>query len=300
MKEYTIKNEQLSLTVLEYGARIHKLQYNDHFGSQNLVHSLHETSKYRDDTTSLNAVIGRFAGRICSSQIILDQKKYTLPTNDGVHLHGGIGFANRLWKVDALSHKETPKIQLSYTSTHLEDGYPGTLKVVVTYILKKNSLIVDFKATTDQTTLVNLTQHTYFKLDDQMKFNHLQFKIPASAILETENNLCPTGDLIPLNEKAQHPLNFNKEHALGTNEFDTPYVIDSSKAIEVYSPKSKLRLVTTTNQPIAVLYTPSSRVGFCVETQNYPNSPNCKNFPSAELKPGEMYNSHTQYKFLRD
>lgn len=297
MKEYTIENEQLSLTVIEYGARIHKLVFKDSLGEQNLVHSLGDKENYLNDNTALNAVVGRFAGRICSDVITIDNKCYPLQTNNGVHLHGGKGFSKRFWTVESISTDISPSITLSYLSKHLEDGYPGNLKVCVTYSLKDTTLNIDYSAITDQTTIVNLTHHAYFKLDDTMEFNHLKFKIPASKCLEMDNKLCPNGNLIDLKGTS---LDFNTEKELEKQRLDTVYVIDNSKDVEVYSPHTTIKLKVCTNQKTAVVYTPDNKVGFCIETQNYANSPNCKNFPSSELKVDETYKSITSYQFLRE
>lgn len=297
MKTYSIENEYLSLSVVEFGARIHQLTYKDSYGSQELVHSLHKPEMYRDDTTCLNAVVGRFAGRICSESISIDGIDYPIKTNKGVHLHGGEGFSTKDWKLESISSGANPSIRLSYLSEHLDNGYPGTLNVSVTYTLNKSTLEVEMNAETDQTTLVNLTHHAYFRLDDLKELNQLAFKIPSPSILECKDNLCPTGALIDLKE---HPFNFNQQKPLGSLRLDTPYVIDHSRPIEVYSPLTKMKLKVRSNQNCAVIYTPNSGIGFCIETQNYPNSPNCENFPAAELKKGELYKNLTQFEFSRE
>lgn len=297
MKEYNLENEYLSLTVIDFGARIHKLTYKDSVGTQEVVHSLEHQQDHLNDDTSLNAVVGRFAGRICSNSITLDETEYPIQTINGVHLHGGVGFSKRVWKIQSMTSGTTPSITLSYLSKHLEDGYPGNLNVSVTYTLVEKSLEVKLEAQSDTTTLVNLTHHAYFKLDNSNKFDHLEFTIPATYFIETNENLCPTGNLISVEG---HPFDFNKPKRLESTQLDTSFVIDQSKSIEVYSPKTKMRIKATTNQPTAVIYTPESCVGFCIEAQNFTDSPNQEGFVSAILKKGEVYSNLTRYEFSRE
>lgn len=297
MKEYNLENEYLSLTVLDFGARIHKLTYKDSKGTQEVVHSLEHPEDHLNDNTCLNAVVGRFAGRICSNSVTIEGKEYPIQTTDGVHLHGGVGFSKRVWKLQTIKNGTTPSITLSYLSKQLEDGYPGNLNVKVTYTLAEKVLEIKFEAQTDATTLVNLTHHAYFKLDNSNQFDHLEFKIPSEHFLETKENLCPTGNLISVKG---HPFDFNKPKRLGSTQLDTSFVIDNSKRIEVYSPKTKMRIKATTNQPTAVIYTPESGVGFCIEAQNFTDSPNHEDFASAILKKGEVYSNLTRYEFSRE
>ncbi len=297
MKEYNLENEYLSLTVIDFGARIHKLSYKDSVGTQEVVHSLEHHQDHLDDDTSLNAVVGRFAGRICSNSITLKNIEYPIQTTKGVHLHGGIGFSKRVWKLRSITSGTTPSISLSYLSKHLEDGYPGNLNVSVTYTLVEKSLEVKLEAQSDTTTLVNLTHHAYFKLDNSNKLEHLEFTIPAPYFIETNKNLCPTGNLISVEG---HPFDFNKPKRLESILLDTSFVIDQSKSIEVYSSKTKMRIKATTNQPTAVIYTPENCVGFCIETQNFTDSPNHEGFTSAILKKGEQYSNLTRYEFSRE
>lgn len=297
MECFSIENDRLSLAVINYGARIHQLTYKDNYGNQDVVISLDNIEHYINDTKSLNAVIGRFAGRICSNCITVDGVDYPLSIKEGIHLHGGTGFSNRNWNLEELNTENEPFIKLSYFSKHLEDGYPGNLKVTVTYRLINNKIQIELAATTDQNTLVNLTHHAYFKLDNSNKLNHLQFKIPADHLLELNSNLCPTGRLIELKD---HQFNFNNEKNLEDLRLDSPFVIDNSKTTEVYSPITKMRIRATTDQNIAVVYTPDTNGSFCIETQNYPNSPNLSHFPTAELKAGEDYKNLCSFEFTRE
>lgn len=297
MKEYILKNEWLKLCVLNYGARIHRLQYADNLGVVTLVRGLDQLEDYLQDPFYLGACVGRFSGRICSSTLSIDNKTYTIPTENGVHLHGGDGFENKNWHLESIHTGAKPSICLSYESASGMGGYPGNLKVFVTYTLNKKALEVEFKAETDAPTLVNLTQHAYFLLDDSSSFEHYELNIPASKYIETDANLCPTGRLVATRE---NPLDFTLQKPIAKISLDTPFVLDTKELpITMYSPKSDMELELRTNQNVVVIYTPEHKAGICLETQNYPDSPNHSNFEDSLLLPGEIYNNRSAYLFKR-
>ncbi len=297
MKEFILKNEWLKLCVLNYGARIHRLQYTDNQGVVTLVGGLEKLADYLQDPFYLGACVGRFSGRICSSTISINENTYTLPSENGVHLHGGDGFENKNWNLEAIHTGLKPSICLSYDSASGMGGYPGNLKVFVTYTLNEKSLEVEFKAETDAPTLVNLTQHAYFLLDDSESFEHYKLKVPATKYVETAENLCPTGRLVTTRKT---PLDFTLQKPIGKIVLDTPFVLETKEQpISMYSPKSDMEMELHTNQNIVVIYTPEHKAGICLEAQNYPDSPNHTHFDSSLLSPGEIYNNRSVYIFKR-
>ena len=296
LEQVSIKNDFLSLKVLNYGARIQELLFRDKTGAwQNTVVGFKDPEAYLKDAISLGACVGRYAGRISGGGFKLDNEFYPLYNEEGVHLHGGKeGFAYKYWEVRAVYEGEDPYIKLAYTSQHLEEGYPGKLEVLVTYQLIKGSLKITHEATTDKNTVVNLTNHSYFKLDEKSSVDHYQLQLACEQFLETYSNLLPTGKLLDV---AQTAFDFRESKPIGETRFDTPLVLHAAFAGSVYSPVSGIRLRVTTNQPAVVIYTPPGFAGICFETQNYPDAPNISAFPSSILKAGETYLNQSVFTF---
>jgi len=298
LKQVTISNPFITLIVLDYGAVIQKLLVKDNEGRYtNVVVGYDFPSKYYKDTSSLGACVGRYAGRISNGGFTLDGKNYSLPTENGIHLHGGKeGFGKKTWKIEEVNHDDEPFIRLSYLSKHLEEGYPGNLKVLVTYQIKNNELYITHEATTDFSTVVNLTNHSYFKLDDELDIGHYALKLNCPKIIETRENLLPTGRTIPVEGTM---FDFKSEKQLGNTRFDTPFATDndSSFAAMVSSKKSGISMEVNTNQRGMVVYTPPGFPSICFETQNFPDAPNQPHFPNSILRPSETYRNASIYKF---
>lgn len=298
MKQVTINTPFITLIVLDYGAIIQKILVKDKNGrSTNVVMGYDYPSLYPTDKAFLGACIGRFAGRISNARFELDREIYPLFGQHGMHLHGGKeGFSRKYWNIEEVYRGEEPFVKLSYFSTHLEEGYPGNLKVLVTYKLIKNSLQITHEASTDRTTIVNLTNHSYFRLDNAETVNHYQLQLNCKKMLETQENLLPTGNIIPIKGTEYNFLTAKKIAGL---PLDTPFVIDNNteKIAKVFSKKSGISLEVGTNQPAVVVYTPPHFPGICFETQNYPDAPNQKNFPSTVLRPGEAYKNESEFTF---
>jgi aldose 1-epimerase len=256
---------------------------------------------YLKDPFSMGACVGRYAGRLSGGGLHIEGKKYPLSNRDGITLHGGErGFGRRYWKI--VSHDpcgQAPEVRLEYKSPHLEEGFPGNLKVLVTYRLVANSLIIRHEATTDRPTVVNLTNHSYFKIDGQPLISHYLLKLSAETRLETDARLLPTGRLLKVRDTG---FDFQKEHPLGDTLLDTPFVLDESAecAARVYSPISGVSLRVYTNQPAVVVYTPEAFPSICLETQNYPDAPRYDHFPSSLLQPGEAYVNESQFVFEKN
>ena len=296
MEQVSIKNDFLSLKVLNYGARIQELLFRDRSGAwQNLVVGPKDPEAYLQDPISLGACVGRYAGRISTGGFKLDGEFYPLYNEAGIHLHGGKeGFAYKYWEIREVDEGEHPYIKLAYTSPHMEEGYPGKLEVMVTYQLMKTHLNIIHEATSDRNTVINLTNHSYFKLDEEPTVDHYQLQLGCKQYLDTHPNLLPTGKLLDVTHSS---FDFQKTKAIGETRFDTPLVLKSSIAGQVYSPKSGIRMLVTTNQPAVVVYTPPDFAGICFETQNYPDAPNIPTFPSCILKAGETYLNQSVFSF---
>ncbi len=298
MKQVTISNEFITLMVLDYGATIQKLLVKGKDGNYtNTVVGYNHPSRYRLDENCLGACVGRYAGRISNGSFELDREKFLLYQEEGVHLHGGKeGFHQKYWNIEEVSYSDHPMIKLSYRSKHLEEGYPGNLTVNVTYKLVGNALQIIHEAVTDRSTVVNLTNHSYFKLDDSPYIDECELQLNCPYYLETEENLLPTGNIVPVRKTS---YDFLLPREIGVQRLDTPYVKDigNEKVAELHSNKSGISMKVYTNQPSVVVYTPLDFPGICFETQNYPDAPNQPDFPNSVLKPGETYNNITIFKF---
>ncbi|NNE78596.1 MAG: galactose mutarotase [Pricia sp.] len=297
MKQVTIQNENIILVVLNYGAVIQKLLLKGEDGKfTNVVVGLEYPSTYLEDKISLGACVGRYAGRI-SKGFVLDRVHYPLYTENGVHLHGGKkGFAKKDWTIEEIGNEQEPFVKLSYFSKHLEEGYPGNLRVTVTYKLIGNALRIIHEATTDRTTVVNLTNHSYFRLDDADSVSDYRLQLNCQQYAETHDNLVPTGNLLSVKDTKYDFLN---EKRIGQVHFDTPFITDIKKRITatVSSQKTGISMEVTTNQPAVVVYTPATFPAICFETQNLPDAPNHANFPSSILRPGEKYKNASEFRF---
>ncbi|HXZ31620.1 MAG TPA: aldose epimerase family protein [Terriglobales bacterium] len=272
------------------------------------------------------AIIGRYANRIAHGSFTLDGQEYSLPLNNGENsLHGGPhGFNNVVWKVRPIANG----VELSYLSKDGEAGYPGNLTVVVRYTLVKGDLRIEYSATTDKDTVVNLTNHSYFNLagqGDGTILNHL-LTLHASRFTPVDAGLIPTGELKPVERT---PFDFRKPTAVGAqidandqqlrlgHGYDHNWVLDGgsgklAEAAEVYESDSGRVLRVFTDQPGIQFYTGNfldssikgkgarpyeKHAALCLETQHFPDSPNHPTFPSTELKPGQRYHTVTIYSF---
>jgi aldose 1-epimerase len=268
------------------------------------------------------AIIGRYANRIAHASFTLDGNKYSLPRNNGDNtLHSGPhGFNNVVWKAKPVENG----VELTYLSKDGEAGFPGNLTAVVRYTLVKGDLRIDYSATTDKDTVVNLTNHAYFNLAGQGNILKNELTLHASRFTPVDAGLIPTGELKPV---AGTPFDFRKATAVGSrinandeqlhlgHGYDHNWVLDSgggklAEAAEVYDATSGRVLKVLTDQPGIQFYTGNFldgsvkgkggkpyelRSALCLETQHFPDSPNHPAFPTTELKPGERYHTATVY-----
>ncbi|MCM4168793.1 Aldose 1-epimerase [Arenibacter antarcticus] len=298
MNQVTIKNNFITLTVLDYGAIIQKLILKNKDGNDiNVVVGFEEPERYLTDNKSLGACIGRYAGRISNSSFTIDGTDYPLFAHNGVHLHGGKeGFGKKIWKIDKVHDGENPFVTLTYNSMDMEEGYPGNLAVTLTYKLMDSSLHIIHQATTDKATPVNLTNHSYFNLDGEVKLDHYDLRMPCSEFLELDPQLMPTGEVVSV--KGTN-YDFLERKKIDQTRFDTPFVLDSSLRFntKLSSNKSGISMEVITDQPAMVVYTPPEFAAICFETQNFPDAPNQPSFPNSILNPGETYHNGTEYRF---
>ena len=284
--------------VLDYGATIQKLLVKGKDGNYtNVVVGFNHPSRYLLDDNVLGASVGRYAGRISNGGFELDREKFYLYHEDGVHLHGGKeGFHHKYWTIDEVKNDDSPSVKLSYKSKHLEEGYPGNLTVSVTYKLMNNALQVIYEGTTDRSTVINLTNHSYFKLDSNPYIDDYELQLNCPYRLEMNENLLPTGDIIPV-RKSEY--DFLLPRKIGVQRLNAVFIKDigNEKVAEVHSKTSGISIKVYSNQPAVVLYTPSDFPGICFETQNYPDAPNQPDFPKSVLRPGDIYNNISIFKF---
>lgn len=298
MEQVTVKNNHLRLAVLNYGAIVQSLQFRGARGRYtDLVVGREDPEDYLEDPAFLGACVGRFAGRISGGRLRIGNEDHPLPHRDGITLHGGErGFGRRYWTIEShTSGGETAEVQLAYTSPHGEEGFPGELRTRVIYRLTGKTLMVRHLAETDRPTVVNLTNHSYFKLDTAASIDHYRLRLGAGKRLETDARLLPTGRILDVTGT---PYDFRQEREIGKTRLDTPYVLEPDKPAAILaSGKSGIRMEVRTNQSALVVYTPPHFPGICFETQGYPDAPNFSEFPGCELHPGQEYRNESHFSF---
>ena len=330
---YTFQNSRnIKMRVMNYGAIIVSLETPDYQGkSADIVLGFDNLRGYQANKPYLGAVIGRYANRIAHGEFTLNGTKYKLARNNGTNsLHGGVqGFDKVLWHSEPFEAPHARGVSFTYTSKDGEEGYPGSLQTKVTYTLNdEDELIIEYQATTDKATPINLTQHSYFNLAGEGAKDVLQHvaMINADRFTVIDKDLIPTGEL---REVKRTPLDFTKPVAIGVHidqkydqlqfagGYDHNFVLNKngpepSFAARVTEPTSGRVVEVYTDQPGMQLYSGNfldgtitgkhghaygRRSGFCLETQHFADSPNHPDFPSTILKPGETFHSKTIYKF---
>jgi aldose 1-epimerase len=331
---YTLKNEAgMTVQITNYGGTIVTWTAPDKNGKyEDITLGCDSIAGYEKGVPFFGALVGRYGNRIAKGKFNLDGKTYTLATNNGVnHLHGGIkGFDKVVWTATPIEGPD-PSVKLTYTSKDMEEGYPGNLSVEVVYTLQKdNSLKIAYSATTDKTTVVNLTNHAYFNLSGDMNNTILDHELALNCdkFLPVDKTLIPTGELknvegtpfdfltksYKIGERINDTLNEQIKFGGG---YDHAWIIKDHTttihpAATVYEPKSGRVMEVLTTEPAIQFYTGNfldgtikgkggviykKRSGLCLETEHYPDSPNQPKFPTTTLKPKETYTTTTVYRF---
>ena len=330
---FTLVNAHgVKVQVINYGAIITSVYTLDRSGHlDDIALGFDSLAGYLGDHPYFGAIVGRYANRIAHGQFTLDGVTYHLAVNNGPNsLHGGRrGFDKVLWNAESFEHTDTTGVTLRYTSPDGEEGYPGTLAIRVTYTLTpRDELVVDYEATTDKATPVNVSQHSYWNLSGEGNGNILGHvvQIDASSFTAVDSTLIPTGQLTPV---AGTPFDFRTPTAVGAridvpNEqlrfaggYDHNFVLDRrgpglEHAVRVLDPKSGRTIDISTTEPGVQFYTGNfldgtirgkhghvyvHRGALVLETQHFPDSPNHPPFPSTILRPGQVFRSQTVFRF---
>ena len=332
---YTITGGPLTVSITNYGAHVVSIEAPDAHGhTADVVLGYKDLAGYLADTkTYMGSVVGRYGNRIAKATFSLEGKTFHIPANDhGNALHGGtVGFDQKVWTGHAIPNG----VELTLVSPDGDMGFPGTLTAHVRYTVQGSSLRIDYSATTDKPTVLNLTNHSYFNLAGEGSGTILdhQIMIAADRITPVDSLLIPTGQLAPV---AGTPFDFRQPHAIGeriqtpndqlkiAGGYDHNFVLNGAAspahaatssmhvAAKVTEPKSGRTLTVTTTEPGVQFYSGNfldgslhgrsgaaypKYAGFCLETQHFPDSPNHPAFPSTELKPGQTLHSTTVFTF---
>ncbi|WP_369246367.1 aldose epimerase family protein [Streptomyces sp. R41] len=330
---WSLENGGTRLKVLSWGGVVQSLEIPDRHGRyKNVSLGFDNIEDYVAKTPYFGALIGRYGNRIAKGQFTLDGKSYQLSVNDGVNsLHGGSqGFDKHVWDVEGFTSGSDVGLVLHYTSVDGEMGYPGTLKAKVTYTLTRHGdWRIDYEATTDKATVVNLTSHVYWNLAGEGSgsiYDH-ELKIAASRYTPVDSGLIPTGELAKV---AGTPFDFRHTKTVGEDirvanqqllygkGIDHNWVLDKGITAKpehiatLRDPSSGRTLKIATDQPGLQFYSGNFLDGtlvgtgghiyrqgdaLCLETQHFPDSPNQPKFPSTVLRPGETYRSTTVHSF---
>jgi aldose 1-epimerase len=333
---YTLANPHgIEIRAITYGAVIVSVRTPDRAGRfADIVLGFDAFDDYLTKSRYFGAVVGRYGNRIAKGRFTLDGRTFQLATNNGVnHLHGGVrGFDKVVWKAEPFERGGAVGVALTYTSRDGEEGYPGTLQAKVTYTLTpSDELIVQYEASADKATPINLTNHSYFNLAGNGDILAHQLTLEADRFTPVDETLIPTGEIAPVEGT---PFDFRKPTAIGAringdheqlrrgNGYDHNFVLAAASGASagstprhfarVLEPSSGRTLDVATTEPGVQFYSGNfldgsatgkgghvygRRTGFCLETQHFPDSPNHPNFPTAILRPGTTYSSKTVFTF---
>ena len=330
--KYLLANDQCQIEVITYGGIITSIKVPDKNGNLiDVALGFNNLEPYLEGHPYFGAIVGRYANRIDNGKFTINNTDYNLVVNNnGTSLHGGLkGFDKVNWRVLSYDLENKKFLKLNYLSEDMEEGYPGNLNVNVTYTLSDdNELSVEYNANTDKTTVLNLTQHSYFNLSGESSGDILDhiLELNADYFLPVNNKIIPTGEKRPV---AGTPFDFKNRKKIGRdlykeddqlllgNGYDHCWVLnDYNKGVrkisEVISEESMIKMEVFSDLPGMQLYIGNfldgslkskkgmnyiKRSGLCLETQFFPNSPNTEKFPSTFLEPGEEFYSKTSFKF---
>ncbi|WP_202796822.1 aldose epimerase family protein [Pedosphaera parvula] len=325
---YTLQNANgIICKIITFGGAITEMHLPDHEGKfADVVLGYDDLDGYVKDTSYFGALIGRVANRIAEGKFELNGRSYTLAKNNGPnHLHGGPkGFHKVVWQAEASNTDKGAVLRLTYTSPDGEEGYPGALKAVVTYTLNdQNELLLDYEATSDQPTPINLTNHSYWNLAGGGTILDHLLTLEADRFTPVDGTLIPTGEIKPVKGT---PMEFTTAKSIGADlqrmggsppGYDHNFVLNGGTkvnlAARLVEPKSRRALEVWTDQPGIQFYSGNfldglvkgkrgdfyqRYTGLCLETQQFPDFVHHPNFPQSILKPGEIYRQNTVFRFL--
>lgn len=326
----TLKNKQGNVVRLtSYGAKINWIEVPDKEGHRDNITFGYDTFEQTvAGDMSFGSTVGRYANRIANGRFTLDGIEYNLPKNNGPNtLHGGPkGWHSVVWNTEVLHDSKSPAVKFTYHSPDMEMGFPGNVDAEVVYTWSDNNeIVMDYKATTDKKTVINLTNHAYFNLHGAGNGNILDhiLTLKASSFTPVDSVMIPTGEIRTVSGT---PFDFTTPHDIGgrINEnydqlimgkgYDHNFILDNNEEVDVvvYEPISSRLLEVITDQPGMQLYVGNFlngsqighggkqynyRTGFCLESGHYPDSPNHPDFPSTVLNPGDTYKTRTIYRF---
>jgi len=328
---YTLRNGNgAEARICNYGGLLISLKVPDRNGQMgDVVLGYDNLDGYLKETPYFGALIGRYGNRVAKGKFTLDGHEYSLATNNGPNaLHGGLkGFDKVMWDAKPVAGPDGPSLELRYLSKDGEEGYPGNLSVEAVYTLTPdNALKLEYTATTDKDTVVNLTHHSYFNLAGKGDILNHQVMINADKFTPVDSTLIPTGELRPVQGT---PFDFRQATAIGARinqddeqlkfggGYDHNWVINKppgkfGRMARVYDPESGRVMEVLSAEPGLQFYSGNfldgtitgkggrvyqHRAAFCMEPQHFPDSPNQPNFPSVVLKPGQIYHNTIVYKF---
>jgi len=333
---YSLANSHgLKAEIMTYGAIVVALQVPDRQGRvDDIVLGYGNLTEYLAKNPYFGAIVGRYGNRIAKGKFTLDGVEYSLAANDGEnHLHGGIkGFDKVVWKAEPIKHRDSVGLKLMYLAKDAEEGYPGNVSCTVTYTLtERNELKIEYLATTDKPTVVNLTHHGYFNLTGcQRDILGHEIMLNADRFTPVDAGLIPTGELrlvkgtamdftrpTPIGDRVGPDAVNRDEQLKFGGGYDHNWVLNGGGrvlmlAARVYEATTGRVMEVLTTEPGIQFYCGNfldgtitgkdgivykHRYGFCLETQHYPDSPNKPNFPSTVLRPGEKYETTTIYRF---
>jgi len=314
-----VNKNGMKVQITNYGATVTSIQIPVNGKLTDVVLGFDNLESYLESYNLPSApyfgtTVGRYAGRIHKATFSLDDKKFQLDgNNNGNTLHGGVmGFGRKAWSVVNATSRENPSITFALLSEHLDENFPGEMKVYLTYTLtEENELKLEYRATSTEDTIINLTHHSYFNLDGHDgNVLEQQMFIKSAKMLETNSDNIPTGNFTDL---SNHDFDFRNPKSCPF-PIDNSFVVNSKTEIvaQLISLKNKLRMNVYTDQPSVHIYVGgncfgklkgkenvdyNAQSGICFETQNFPDAPNHAHFPNAVLKKGDEYTQKTLYKF---
>lgn len=309
IKTYTLKNTFLEITILNLGGIIHEIKMPDNKGNiENIVHGFKNIESYQENDAYFGALIGRTGGRIDKGRFTLNEQDYEIPVKDrGNALHGGInGFDKKYWT----GKQEGNTLTLTCHSEDGEEGYPGHVTMMVKYTLEDDKLILAYQGTTDQDTLLNMTNHTYFNLEPKKTIQSMKMTLKSDYLLAIDETSIPTGERMDVTNT---PFDFRMGKKIGQDMtsdhpqykigcgYDHPWLVNGPLVLECDNGR---QMIVTSDQPCVVLYSynfpivgEKKHLGLAIEFQKEPNGINQEGFDSSILRKGEVYRQKTVYQF---